>query len=539
MLDPERRAPQTMILRFRDLSVAAGHTIKEHSEIIAAKGGVWWGWWKKQGEKVPVATFQALAKQDALPREVFLFDTGSSSLYRATLLDIHWSAKGEFIPTPDADRTPAYYGNVSYLAWFRFGTIEPVPDGEQLLRGYSYCRVDEFFETNRSIFQDFYGKQISSFVELTHQERTIWFIGPKQAGDPSHEIRLYDSARTTPADFPQNVIASASSLLVWVSDLHFSAGRHGFPLVSDEHGWDLSRVLREDLQEFCGAKEMAGMLLSGDLTWAAQENEFQLARSFIDGIRSWATLQYHNFVVCPGNHDVAFATDPSAKNLPVTAAPETALKNFRSFYEGLYSTKGNKWLCSGRRFLVGNARAVEVVSLNSSFLTQVEDLFQGQGFLGEDQLGFAAEQMGWKKHSDGPRAFRIVMLHHHVVPIIHRELPVYEHRASTVYDAGALCKWLTEHEVDLVIHGHMHQAGIVKESRSPNLRATPEAWHEFTIAALGSTGVKVDHTSDRRNSYAVLDFRRQSVKLTIRQISAVNDIGSGEKTIAEVELPYR
>ena len=55
------------------------------------------------------------------------------------------------------------------------------------------------------------------------------------------------------------------------------------------------------------------------------------------------------------------------------------------------------------------------------------------------------------------------MLHHHVVPIIHRDLPRYDQQSSVVYDAGSLCRWLAEYEVDLVLHGHMHQATVLKE----------------------------------------------------------------------------
>lgn len=53
------------------------------------------------------------------------------------------------------------------------------------------------------------------------------------------------------------------------------------------------------------------------------------------------------------------------------------------------------------------------------------------------------------------------MLHHHVVPVILREIPVYERSASIIYDAAALCRWIVEYEVDLVLHGHMHQAALV------------------------------------------------------------------------------
>jgi hypothetical protein len=241
MLDPAH-TPTTMILRFRDLSVNPGQTIATHSAIVADKGWVWWGWWKKQGERVPWALFQAFdrrAREIPPSFEIYLFDTGTLSLFKTVLLDIVWNSKGDFIATPDIEYTPDYYGKSTYLAWYKLGPIERVDDGELFLRNWSYVRVDEFFETNESIFSDFYGKQISSYLELKHQERTIWFIRPRLPEDRTHEIHVYDSARVVPENFPRNAISSPSNALIWISDPHFSNDHHRFPLISGPYGWDL------------------------------------------------------------------------------------------------------------------------------------------------------------------------------------------------------------------------------------------------------------------------------------------------------------
>ena len=160
--------------------------------------------------------FQDFARrsQRSPPFEIYLFDTGTFSLYKTELLDIAWDSRGGFIATPDADLTPDYYGrSTSYLAWYKLGQIERIDDGEAFLRGWSYVRVDEFFETGKSIFSDFYGKQISSFLELKHQERTIWFIRPRVPQDRTHEIHVYDTARVVPENFPKNAISSSSNAL--------------------------------------------------------------------------------------------------------------------------------------------------------------------------------------------------------------------------------------------------------------------------------------------------------------------------------------
>ena len=214
-------------------------------------------------------------------------------------------------------------------------------------------------------------------------------------------------------------------------------------------------------------------------------------------------------MICPGNHDFAFTATPWVKGEVPTVAQDEAVKNYLEFYQKLYSTKPNKWFSSGRRFLIANSKAVDVISLNSSLLNQTKGVFQGHGFLGEDQLIDAAREMGWRPGAKGPRAFRVVMLHHHVVPIIHRDLPRYDQQSSVVYDAGSLCRWLAEYEVNLVLHGHMHQATVLKESRTVNLSEGTLKWHEFNVAALGSSGVESSSHDRSQEQLRHTDVRAQ------------------------------
>jgi hypothetical protein len=88
------------------------------------------------------------------------------------------------------------------LAWFKLDRIE---DAElavtELQAAWSYVRIDEFFETKKSIFDAFYDKQLTSFTEPRNQDRTIWFIRPKATSDAVNEIHVYDRSKTAPAIF--------------------------------------------------------------------------------------------------------------------------------------------------------------------------------------------------------------------------------------------------------------------------------------------------------------------------------------------------
>jgi hypothetical protein len=62
---------------------------------------------------------------------------------------------------------------------------------------------------------------------------------------------------------------------------------------------------------------------------------------------------------------------------------ETGSVWFEDFYENLFYMKPNEYISPGRRFLLGKAVPVEIVCLNSSYLTQHKDLFQGAWFPGK------------------------------------------------------------------------------------------------------------------------------------------------------------
>lgn len=118
-----------MILRFRDLVTSDNGTIEQHKKIIDDNGYVWWAWWKKGGEKVP-NDFSLLSTQvKEEPLYVFLVDSGQNVLYRAICNNIEVRSSTK-ISSPEKDKTPAYYCDQSYYAWFRFTRIEPCDECE-------------------------------------------------------------------------------------------------------------------------------------------------------------------------------------------------------------------------------------------------------------------------------------------------------------------------------------------------------------------------------------------------------------------------
>jgi Calcineurin-like phosphoesterase len=528
----------SLILRFRDLSTPPGGTITEHRRIIEREKYVWWGWWHKQGETVPEEAFRAILDsiEKSGPFEIFLFDTGQYQLRRAKLAGIVWNNQLRLFATPERDKTPDYYGDSHYLAWFKLVDIEGETVPESELHRWSYVRVTELFDTKKSVFEAFYNKQVSSFTELRNQDRTIWFIRPKQAADPVYEIHVYDRSKTAPSNFPDQIVQAHTENLLWISDPHFSTDHHDFPQDPDLTRTNLSETIRRDL-ETLEITSVGGLLISGDLTWRATRPEFEWAAKFIHDVASWSKLTPSQILVCPGNHDLAFTAQPWVKGERATQVGEPAAAEYKRFYEQLYEVKPTEYMSCGRRMWLPDGQTVDIVSLNTSVLQQIPDAFQGQGFVGDPQLVQAAEAMMWSQDHSRSRAYRICMLHHHVLPILHRSHPEIGKAASVVHDAGALMRWLVENEVDLVLHGHMHLGAVVKHSRALDYPAQSR-WHEVTIAALGSSGVIASHRPNEQNGYGLITFKRDGVEVTVRKISADNAIPLGQRTVFSVMLPY-
>jgi 3',5'-cyclic AMP phosphodiesterase CpdA len=532
----------SVILRFRDLSNPAGTTtISEHQRIIATKGYVWWGWWHKQGETVPEEAFRQILAEISKsgPYKLFLFDTGKYKLYQARLVDIKWDNRLAPIATPDRAATPDYYGDAHYLAWFKLENIATDDLAESELHNWSYVRIDEFFEAKKSAFNEFYDKQLASFTELRNQDRTIWFIRAKRSSDKVHEIHVHDRTRIAPSNFSDQVVQLHTPNLLWISDPHFSKDHHDFPRRPEMSRTNLSEAVRRDL-EYIEKKSIGGLLISGDLTWQGTRDEYEWATEFINDVKSWARLNATQVLICPGNHDLVFSKEPWTKGTLAAEITEASVAEYKHFYEQLFEVKPSDDLSCGRRFWVPDGAMVDVASLNSSVLQQIAGAFQGQGYVGATQLIEVAKSMMWSADHSRTKAFRVFMLHHHIVPILHREHPEIGVSSSVVHDAGAIMRWLVENEVDLVLHGHMHLPSLVKESRAldyPN----QEKWHELTVAALGSSGVVVGHRPPNHpnNSYGLIEFLREGVRLTVRRISADDAIHRDQRLVYSATLPYK
>ena len=211
---------QTIILRFRDLVTEENGTIKRHQDVIAQNGYVWWAWWKKGNETTPVPEFSSLATNaKTAPVNLFLVDSGQGLVYRAKCEDVDLRA-AQKIPSPETDKTPEYYRDQEYYAWFKFTQIEQCDESD--LKQFSYVDCPALFENKNIDYSKFNHKKIYSAAELIQQNRTVWFIRPATEDDLENEIILLNSEMIQPAWFSRQYFQTYGDTLIWLSDLQLS-----------------------------------------------------------------------------------------------------------------------------------------------------------------------------------------------------------------------------------------------------------------------------------------------------------------------------
>ncbi|MFT3698262.1 MAG: metallophosphoesterase [Kofleriaceae bacterium] len=556
-----------------------------------------------------MAKFYDRSKRD--PFDVYLFDSGTKHLYRASMSSISMSPGSEPIAAPESGAsTPEYYRQTSYSMWFKFVEIEEL--AIDTLRDFTYSRVDEFFTSGKSDYGIYYDKRVSSPEELIDQNRTIWFVRPHREGDQDVEISLKSMSYEKTLHFSSTFRESKARKMIWLSDLHFfrplnlarlaweqvqdalrvSQGNElpsdwVSPLAAATAAWvpkvDAEQVRRDFLiaasidksnqdtlqragtqllafvnergcdrqprpDQFHGflptgaaedgahhyplvnqilnalrdtdPTEIGALIISGDLTWQAQPEEFSDAVQLVKalGERFPSLADPHNVIVCPGNHDIAFSFEPANAKSPVTRASSSARKNFESFSAAIYKSRPNEYLALGRKYLLRNCLPVEVVALNTSLLTQTGGRFQGHGFVGAEQLKYVAKGMRWEESKGPPHPIRVLVLHHPLTPVTGRLAAKVDAQYQTMLDAGDLMKWCEQYGIALVCHGHTHE----RFAAELGIRGDKGTRHRMHILGLGSTGVEGSHR-EGDNQFAILDFEDVAkMRMTTFEIGATN-----------------
>ena len=496
---------KTIILRFRDL--ATPDTIAAHKKVIDLNGEVWWGWWSKPQEKLPIEEFKVLRglSRSENRLEIFLFNSGSEDLYTATCSDIDFE-NGDCKQSPNKEKTPSYYSDNQYMAWFKFTAIsEPFSNGEAKtrLKKHSYYKVDDFFISGKSQFTPFYNKRVYSQNELFQQQRTIWFLKEFERGDKSHEIHSYMQSLTDGKNIQANFKVLSSPHILWLSDLHFSEkDKHAFITAAGDTN-RLSIRLQNEINKM-DSLSISSIIVSGDLTFSSTEKEFIMAEEFCRDMNSFFALSGADYCIVPGNHDIAFSNKPFNESDPVTVAFENAKELYVDFLKRIKGIEPEDELYSVHRLLTVDLKPLEIICMNSCLLQQDEEHFRGMGFAGNDQIRKIEDALDLTKGTD---VFRILVLHHHLIPTLFKEDPKPDTMYSIMLDSEAVSQFIIRNNIKLVLHGHAH-----KEFYSEIIRKKDGSKYKYYIVGLGSTGVIFSKLSDcNPNMFAIITTESSSL----------------------------
>lgn len=186
-----------------------------------------------------------------------------------------------------------------------------------------------------------------------------------------------------------------------LSDLHYGAGND----TAIEHG----------AARFVERSEPELIVASGDLSHRGRPEQIRRAAAFLRSLGP-------PVLAVPGNHDIPYSL------------PARFTSPFRRF--------DAEWETTEPTY---SSDELHVIGLNS-----VRPWRHQSGGIRSARLARAAERLG----AGGPGAFRIVVLHHHLIgaPWRSRKKPVARrnHVLASLVDGGA----------DLILAGHIHQAAV-------------------------------------------------------------------------------
>lgn len=391
----------------------------------------------------------------------------------------------------------------------------------------NYVNVDSLFSEGEVNYTCFDNKQIYSIKELIQQERTVWFVRESKDTDSQNEIVLLNSDYVQPNNFSKKYFQSHGSSLLWLSDLHLADS--DFSVDNDETTKSLFEHIQGCLSNV--QDEIGGLIITGDITSTAEKNGFEKATKLIDDLSRNYVFTNENIAICPGNHDFKF----SQKDLDVDEKPKAVsklyTKAYSNFYKSVYNISPNEYYCCGKKILLSSGHVVEIVALNSLYLQQHQN-FNGHGYLSEKQLNFVATEMGWN-NKKARNVIRIVMMHHHYLPVCYTEAIDVKRASSVVYDADRLMNWMIKHDVKVLLHGHKHKS-IVAQVTYPDTSFSNEnnetQMKKISVIGMGGTGCK--HT---QNLFGTLGF--DDNKLYIKFYQIYSDESSEDSEYQTIVLP--
>lgn len=488
-----------VVLKFKDKGTK--DTMEAHMDILKKNGSVWWGWWSKDYENLPKTQLLEIQQQlehDKKKISFYLFHTKKEIMYEASCEEIIY--KEDSLHCPD-DNVPDYYRDYPIRVWFRFSKIHET-NKRDFCEKYTYLDDDLIDEEHKEkvSLSSFVGHRASELELFVFQKRTMWFLRDMRKTDNAIDIKRFGIMTE---NISKNYFKTTGTRILVLSDLHFTeiASKHAFGLKDDVSKIKLIDAIENVLKK--SDKSISGVIISGDFTWCADEKEFCYAEQFIMELMESYDIKRNQILIVPGNHDISFSKDKSGKFVEhekVEVASREAQANYVNFYNNVFQVRPKEdFMCVTRRLLLRNNLPVEIIGLDSNVLQQEEKAFVGQGFVGYKQLNYLSTQMELNEY-DEVYSYRILVLHHHIMPAWYQEEPEKNHSYSVLLDSGRVQEFIKKYRIKLVVHGHNHENQFTKIT-IPAVLGSKEEDYVYHILGIGSAGA-----CGNSNVMGILDF---------------------------------
>jgi hypothetical protein len=286
----------------------------------------------------------------------------------------------------------------------------------------------------------------------------------------------------------------------------------------------LAEVLREDLTSIGAIEEIGCVIISGDIltrgAWSAphkvEDKElsgFDLAKLFLEDLSAAVSVDRRHFFMVPGNHDIVrkVADSSQMQEALLHYSHEQGFRALREEFCDIYKLSPLNYVAQlsfgDKRLLLG--------MLNSAYLNE-ETKFAEYGYVGDD----ADKVFEFLEQEDSEKVSKIVVLHHHVLPIYEKEI-VADGRISVTLDAVRLLRRAQEAGVSTIFHGHQHATKrmVFSASSAEMNKKSRNEGRLVTVVAAGSSGAKRDRLpKDETNAYALVDLSQIVPAVRMRRI---------------------
>lgn len=453
-------AIDALILRYSDVEASS---IGQHLEVLSLRDSVWWGWWRKAHEAIPIEVLQSAANLTPIP--VGLVNRRDGHFAAAICTEIHFGLDGGSVHSPDQDLTPDYYRSDSFPAWFRFEEIE---------------LLDSEAEWN----EKFAG------IGIPRADQTLYWI---EDGELHYVVDGTEAETEGELDgIPP--VESPGDVILHISDLHYGDD-HGFPTGESTGGMEVTNMVDAIVERVNRLELAVGVIVvSGDLTTKSELNQLlAVAQPELERLAQRLGLREEHLVVVPGNHDIPLdeavaATRDYRHELP-----------FRSFLTSLYEQKTDIERLT--MFRTPSGWGINTATLNSVRLRSPET--KDYGYVGpraRPLMDDLRRRFGGKTTSElwNERVLNLTVLHHHLVTGELVTSPTTGHPVSVTLDAGKLISDLQQGSTHVVLHGHQHVPFVGTVARGHQVGTS--GWDGYKrplwLVGGGSAGAKSNRLSD-------------------------------------------